>query len=98
MFDTYGLVDLGVGLVPGNPAAHSPGHDKQVAPAHFLDQDPTYFRGTALVPSNAPYFGLPTELLEDPALAALFDVEWVALDDTDAQLRLVRYRGAASNE
>jgi len=95
LFDTYGLVDAEVGLLPGDPANHSPGHDKQVEPAYFLDQRPTYFWGTALVSGAAPLEGLPPGALDDPALRDLFELEFIDLAEPGGpQLRLVRLRAA----
>lgn len=93
LYDTLGLVDEGVGLGPSDPARRSPGHDKEVPPWHFLDRNPTYFAGTEIISSEAPYRGIPVTALSNPELKAIFRMEFIDLDIgiPNAQLRLVRY-------
>ncbi|MDF1801071.1 MAG: hypothetical protein P1V81_18025 [Planctomycetota bacterium] len=93
LLDTYGLVDLDVGLAPGNPGQHSPGHDKQVLDAYFLPRGPDYYTGTSLVHRSDPLVGIPAQLLEDPLVGQLFELEFHDLEGIeDTQLRLVRVR------
>ena len=53
LFDPYGLVSPEIARSPREPMRASPGHDRQVGPEFFIEQDPDYL-DALVVPTGTP--------------------------------------------